>query len=260
MEVEEMPVLKYTVQLYYRPIIKDAFETEIPPPVQVASGVLIQNSRKFFLVTCKHVFDNIKIDDVIILTSMGFAVRLPSLVRFVNDANDSIDLALIELKDDRVKELQSIYSFLPYKNVGFSHVFDEELYYMLFGYVNKKTKLEDKAFFSDTFGYLTTTRQYKNFEKLGFSYKNNVSLEYNRKQSYLDEDIRMLGFKELKGMSGGGIWLSVEGKRRNTYNYILVGIMIEERIERGFVIGTKISLLEKTLNEIQTNKPTSSGS
>jgi hypothetical protein len=86
----------------------------------------------------------------------------------------------------------------------------------------KQTKLKGKAFFSDTFGYLATIRQYKNFEKLGFSYDNNVSLEYNRKQSYLDDDIRILSFKDLKGMSGGGIWLSVEGKRRNTYNYVLV--------------------------------------
>jgi len=125
MEVEEMPVLKYTVQLYYRPIIKDAFESEIPPPVQIASGVLIQNSRKFFLVTCKHVFDNIKTDDVIILTSIGFAVRLPDTVKFVNDVNDSIDLALIEIKGARVKELKSVYSFLPYKHLGFNHVFDE---------------------------------------------------------------------------------------------------------------------------------------
>jgi hypothetical protein len=251
MDIEEVPVLKYTVQLYYSPVPKEPFEVDILPPVQIASGVLIQNSRCFFLITCKHVFDNIKIDDVVILTSMGFAVRLSDTIRFVNDANDSIDLALIELKDERVRELQSVYSFLPYKNLGFSHVFDEQLYYMLFGYVNKKTKLEDNAFFADPFGYLTTVRQYRNFEKLGFSYENNISLEYSRKQSYLDDDVRMLGFKDLKGMSGGGIWLSIEGKRRNTYNYILVGIMIEERIERGFVIGTRISLIEKHLNEIQ---------
>lgn len=179
---------------------------------------------------------------------MGFSVRLPNVVIFVNDANDSIDLALIELKNYRVKELKSVYSFLPYKYLGFGHAFDGELWYMLFGYVNKKTKLEDYAFLADPFGYLTTIRQYRNFEKLGFSYENNVSLEYSRKQSFLQEEVRMLGIKDLKGMSGGGIWLSVEGKRLNTYNYILVGIMTEERIDRGFLIGTRISLIEEHIN------------
>jgi hypothetical protein len=48
MDIEEMPVIKYTVQLYFRPIIKDSFEINIPPPVQIASRVLIQGSRSFF--------------------------------------------------------------------------------------------------------------------------------------------------------------------------------------------------------------------
>ncbi len=248
MFVEGGPILKYTVQLYLSPPNQRRFEDDILPPIQIASGVLIQNSSKFFLLTCKHVFDNIKIDDVVILTSMGFAVRLPTAVTFVNDANDSIDLALIELKGYRVKELKSVYSFLSYKYLGFGHVFNEESWYMLYGYVNKKTKLEGYGFFSEPFGYLTTIRQYRNFEKLGFSYDNNISLEYSRKQSYLGEDTRMLGLKELKGMSGGGVWLSVAGKRRNTYDYILVGILIEERIDRGFIIGTRISLIEKHIN------------
>ncbi|MEJ5996238.1 hypothetical protein WG904_17545 [Pedobacter sp. Du54] len=248
MDTEEFPVLKYTVQLYYSPAQNQQLDSDHSPPLQIASGVLVQTSKKFFLITCKHVFDNIKIDDVVILTSMGFAVRLPDSVKFLNDANDSIDLAIIELKSYRVSELKTVYSFLPYKYLGFSHEFDEELWYMLFGYVNKKTELEDKAFYAPTFGYLTTIRRYRNFEKLGFSYENNVSLEYSRKQSFLDEEVKMLGFKELKGMSGGGIWLSVAGRRRNTYNYILVGIMIEERIDRGFVIGTKIGLIEKHIN------------
>jgi hypothetical protein len=39
----------------------------------------------------------------------------------------------------------------------------------------------------------------------------------------------------------------VAGKKPDTFNYILVGIMIEERINRGFVIGTKIGLIEKQL-------------
>lgn len=144
----------------------------------------------------------------------------------------------------RIKELKSLYSFLPYRNLGFKHEFDEELFYMLYGFINKKTKLESHAFFVEPFGYLSTFRRYKKIEKFGFSYENNVTLEYSRKQSYLDDNVRMLGYKDLKGLSGGGIWLSVEGRMPNTYNYILVAIMIEERIERGFIVGTRIKPLE----------------
>lgn len=248
---DDFPISKYTVQLYYAPVKQNPIvDEENTHPEQIASGVLIQYFTKYFLVTCKHVFDNIKQEDVIIWLSAGFAVRLPNEVEFINDDKDSIDLALIEMKAERLEALKSQYSFLATEYIGLDHQFDEELYYMLYGYINKKTLRDGFSFFADTFGFLTNIRRYSKIEKLGFSYENNITLEYNcRKQSnlYEDDEKRLFGPKDLKGLSGGGIWLSVEGKNPETYNYILVGIMIEERIDRGFVIGTKIALVEKSL-------------
>lgn len=249
---EEFPVTKYTVQLYYSPIKEDT-STDIKdsPPQQIASGVLIKGTSQYLLLTCKHVFDNIRIDDVIILTSEGFAIRLPNEAAFINDDKDSIDLALIRFKSEKLKALKSHYSFLPSKYLGFEHIFDEELWYMLFGFINKRTTLEGSLFYVESFGYLTGIRHYKKLESLGFSYDNNITLEYNRRkqENFDDDDVRKFGPRDLRGLSGGGIWLSVAGKKRNTYNYILVGIMIEERIDRGFVIGTKISLIKKSLEK-----------
>ena len=253
---EEFPVAPYTVQLYYSPE-RDYFPLAPgdPPPQQIASGVLIKNATKYFLVTCKHVFDNINLEDVVILIGAGLAVRLPNEVTFINDEKDSIDLALIQMKGARLSGLKSHYSFLPRRYLGFDHIFDEELWYMLFGFRNKKTTREGYAFYVESFGFLTGIKRYKKFEKLGFSYDNNITLEYNRrKQSdfggdFGGVDTRQFGPKDLKGLSGGGIWLSVAGKKPETYNYILVGIMIEERIDRGFIIGTKIGLIEEWLRK-----------
>lgn len=248
---EEFPVLKYTVQLYYCPIKeKTSSGIDVSPLQQIASGILIRSASKYFLLTCKHVFDNIRVDEVVVLISGGFAVRLPNEVTFINNENDSIDLALIQLKAERVSGLKTLYSFLPSKNLGFKHIFDDELFYMFFGFINKKTTLQNYAFNVESFGFLTGVRRYKKIEKMGFNYDNNITLEYNcRKQSDLcdEKDSRKFGPKDLKGLSGGGIWLSVAGKKPETYNYILVGILIEERIDKGFVIGTKIDLIEKSL-------------
>lgn len=244
--IEEFPVLKYTVQLYYSPIKEGESEyIDDSSPMQIASGILIKNASKYFLLTCKHVFDNIKTEDVIILTSAGFAVRLPTEVKFINNENDSIDLALIHLRAERVDHLKAHYSFLTKKNLGLKHIFDEDLWYMMFGFINKRTTLKSSEFYVESFGFLTYIRRYKKIEKIGFSYDNNITLEYNRrKQGNLNDDLSSFGYKDLKGLSGGGIWLSVQGKTSGTFKYILVGIMIEERIDRGFVIGTKIGLLE----------------
>jgi len=249
MDPEEFPVTKYTVQLYYFPFSETVSSIDRDDaPVQVASGVLIKGRSKYFLLTCKHVFDHIKISDVIILTSSGFSVRLPDAIKFVNNDADSIDMALVELKNERLAELKSRYSFLPYKNLGFNHVFDEDLFYMLYGYINKHTELKEQAYFEvASFAHLTNIRYYKKFEELGFNYDQNISLEYNRRKQSDFEEVRKVGPKDLKGMSGGGIWLSVAGRKRDTYRYLLVGIMIEERLERGFIIGTKIRLIENEL-------------
>ena len=249
MNTEGFPVLKYTVQLYYSPKKEIRLsDIEDTPPMQIASGILIKGTSKYFLLTCKHVFDNIKAEDVVILTSAGFAVRIPDEIKYINNDNDSIDLALIPLKEERLQHLKTHYSFLPKKNLGFKHVFDEDLWYMMFGFINRRTTLKSHGFHVESFGFLTGIRHYKKIEKIGFNYENNITLEYNRrKQGDFNDETSSFGYKDLKGMSGGGIWLSVAGKKPDTYNYILVGIMIEERIDRGFVIGTKIDLIESAI-------------
>lgn len=241
MEPEEFPLLNYTVQLYYAPKKQGV----TPHPIPIASGILIKGKSKFFLVTCTHVFDGISVEDVVILTSMGFAVRLADTVFHLNKGDSSIDITLIEMKSHRLNELKGHYTFLPFRYIGLTHDFDPDLYYMMFGFISKQTTRDDIAFMVESFGYLTNSRQYKNFSKLGFDYANNVTLEYNvRKQGSFTDEQRYIGFRDLKGLSGGGIWLSIQGKKRDTYNYTLVGIMIEERKDRGFIIGTKINLIQ----------------
>jgi hypothetical protein len=249
MEIEEFPVLKSTVQLYYSPRkSRSSSYVDVGSPVQIASGILIKNDSKFYLLTCKHVFDNINTYDVVVFIGAGLAVRLPYKIEYINNENDSIDLALIQLKGERVRGLKSCYTFLPSVNLGFNHIFDEELYYMLFGFINKRTSLKGIAFHTESFAFLTGIRRYKKIEKMGFSYDNNITLEYNRrKQGNFEDDSSSFGFKDLKGLSGGGVWLSVEGKKPDTFDYLLVSILIEERIDRGFVIATKVDLLRNFL-------------
>jgi hypothetical protein len=248
----DFPVFPYTVQLFHSPESKlHPDHISLRAPQQIASGVLIESDRGFFLITCKHVFDSIDVYDVIILTTWGFSVRpLPENVRFIDNENRSIDLAFIRFTDDQVSALLARNEFLPVKDLGFGHAFDSELFYMMFGFINKQTKREDIEFYSTAFGYLTSFRRYRKIGKLGFSYDNNVTLEYTvKKQAPLEYegDQRSMGRRDLKGLSGGGIWLSVPGNQPDTFNYLLVGIMIEERIDRGFIVGTKIDAVETFL-------------
>ena len=246
MKPEEFPVLKYTVQLYYLQI-GDLYDQH---PIQIASGVLLSYNLKFYLITCKHVFDCIKPEDIFILTTSGFAVRLPNKLKLYNGENDSVDLALIRLTGHKVKELKRRYSFLPQKYIGIKYSFDEDLFYMFFGFVNSKTKRDGYVFSVEPLACLTSIRNYKKFEEKGYNYTNNVTLEYNRRKlSDFEGDGRKLGFKDLTGMSGGGVWLSVRGEKPNTYDYILVAIMIEQRLNKGIIVATKIELIETMFDD-----------
>lgn len=236
----DLPVTKYTVQLFFSPL------DSLQHPEQIASGVLIEVNSKYFLATCKHVFNSIKIEDVVILTVAGLAVRLPDDVVYIKESDDSIDIALVKFDHGRIRALKERYSFLCDENIDLEHFFKEDLYYVFFGFINKQTSLNKTVFSVDPFAYLTVSRKYKKIERLGFNYKNNVTLEYNRrKQSFIDSNAKEMGPKDLKGLSGEGIWLSTKDKfAPYHYRYILVGILIEERTERGFVIGSKIGLIK----------------
>jgi hypothetical protein len=248
LEQEELPVFKYSVQLYYAPMKLHGDDDH--PPLQIASGVLIKYKSKFYLTTCKHVFDTILPSDVIIFTEGGFAVRLPNKATFLSGKRDSIDLALIRLSTLRVRELKRQYFFLPSRNIGFNHLFSEELSYMLLGFVSSKTKRDQYVFYSMSFGFLTVLKNFKQPEKLGVDYKSNITLEYNRRKMYeldFSDDVRVLGYKDLTGLSGGGVWLSTAGKKPHTFDYILVAIMTQQRINRGFVVATKVDLIQSMI-------------
>jgi hypothetical protein len=237
-------LLKSTAQLFFHSTKAGA--TNIPE--QIASGIFIKTNDKFFLLTCKHVFENIKGNDVIIFIHSGKIVRLTSKIEFVS-TNENIDLAVIELNPLQAKNIEEQYSFLHYKNIEFYHDFNNSKMYMLLGFINKQTLLENKSFKAMPFGYLTTIKNIKKIGEIGFNYLENITLGYNRrKQSFIDSSSINFGPKDLKGLSGGGIWFCKQHPNvPNLLDCSLVGLMIEERIERGFIIGSKISLIQETL-------------
>lgn len=78
---DEFPVLEYTVQLYYSPKDKAVnLSGKEYEPILIASGILVKEKVRYYLLTCKHVFTNISSRDVVILTSLGFVVRLPEKI------------------------------------------------------------------------------------------------------------------------------------------------------------------------------------
>ncbi|HET7117047.1 MAG TPA: hypothetical protein VFI29_11180 [Hanamia sp.] len=242
----DISLLYYTPQLYYYPFYTEEDKRKVlkAVPEQVGSCVLFKTDKEFFLITTKHSFDHIQASDIIIFLKGDNIIHLPNDTGFNISTKqlDNIDMLIIRLPFDIVEKLSTRYSFLHYKNIDFNHNFDLEKPYMLLGFINRQTDLKNNKFSATPFGFLTTTKQYKKIDTLGFTYFENIILKYNRrKQSFLFDTTISFGPKDLKGLSGGGIWYCQQDLQRPHLNFcFLVGIMIQERTNRGIMIGTKI--------------------
>lgn len=243
MEIE-ISLSKYTPQLYYFPIINNEFKHKAPE--QIASAVLFTTGTDNFLITAKHVFNNIQPNDIIIFLNGDSTVRLSGDIGFfvIQDRHDNLDIAILKLSIELSVGLKHCYSFLHYKNIDFSHEYADNNTYMLLGYINHQTKLKSKVFTAPPFVFLTKIKPLKKITELGLNNIENITLKYSRRQqSFLFDNVISFGPKDLTGLSGGGIWFCRADKGTPHLQYCsLVGIMTEQLrgTNRGIVVGTKI--------------------
>jgi len=245
----DISLLNYTPQLYYYPFHTEEDKRKVlkAVPEQVGSCVLFKTDKEFFLTTTKHTFDNIQASDIIIFLNGDNIIHLPNDTGFNISTKqlDNIDILIVKLPFDIVEKLSTRYFFLDYKYIDFNHNFDSVKSYRLLGFINRQTDLKNNKFSATPFEFRTTTKHYKKIDTLGFNYFENIILKYNRrKQSYLLDNTISFGPKDLKGLSGGGIWYCQQDLQRPHLNFcFLVGVMIQERTNRGIVIGTKIKFI-----------------
>jgi len=250
--INENSLLNFTPQLYYCPTKKNIIEKKILE--QVASGVLINTGSDNFLITANHVFKNIQINEIIVLIN-GESVQLIGKIGFyiIENGHDNLDIAILKLSNELSDKIKKKYAFLHYKNIDFSHTYHPDNMYMLLGFINHQTKLKGHTFLATPFGFLTQTKTLKKIETTGLNYRENITLKYNRrKQTFISEEKKSIGPRDLTGLSGGGIWHSKAGKEQPHIEcYFLVGIMIEQLggTNRGIVVGTKINTLLQILSE-----------
>lgn len=227
-------------QLFYLP------KNSAGLPEPLASAVLV-NIGDHFLVTAKHVFEKKSINEVFIFIGPGKIVRLYGDLGFYLPVGerDTLDIAMLRLPEDLVKNLSQRYSFLHHKNIDFTSKHQTASEFMLYGFVANQTELKNRIFESNQFGMLTKSRKIPANHPSGFSNKENIWLSYNRrKQSFIDSSSRNIGPKDLRGLSGGGVWAVFDHEiHPHRRYYMLVGIMIEQRIDRGYIISSGTQML-----------------
>jgi hypothetical protein len=243
-------LLNFSPQLYHYLPGNSAANNRVPE--QIASGVLFTTGESYFLLTAKHVFKDRQINDIIIFLVGDAIVGLGGDIGYfiVDKEYDNLDIAILKLNIEVSEKLKTRYLFLHVKNLDFTHTYDPANFYMMLGYINKQTVLTGQTFSATPFAFLTQIKRFKRINSLGLTDAENITLRYNRrKQAFYFDDKIQFGPKDLRGLSGGGIWYCKKDKTTDKMYFSLVGIMIEHIYgkNRGIVVGTKIRLAAEIL-------------
>lgn len=243
----------FTPQLFYYPKFSSDAELRCLEPEPLASGVLINIQGRPFLITAKHIFDNMNatIRDIAIFLPHGF-ISLDGIVAFhqCTTEHDILDIAVIELPVDRAQALEREYKFLPWQNMNINHTLNNEGNYFFCGFINYQTERKGKTYKITPFSFKTKLKEDIRIDNLGFDPTYNIPLRYNkRKQRRGTENYKSKGPKEMQGLSGCGIW-NIHRNHATRHNiFSLVGIMIEGILERGVLFGTHIRLVAPLLKD-----------
>jgi hypothetical protein len=244
-------IVKHTPQIFYLPQKNGKVEVE-----PWASGVLIQLSEQYFLISAGHIFDDVTPDRLGIIIKDTFQV-LGGFVNYTptktSKENNQIDLCIWKIEENVVKKIKNVFQFLDLNKTPFDYDIINTPNYLLYGYPLSRTKKNPikRKITPEAFCFLTKVASSNLYKNYGFETHSNVVLEYDilKIQSFGSNIIKK-GPKP-KGISGGGLWfipnLLMEKGKCPIYN--LVGILTEYISESDIVVATRIHLVGEILRQ-----------
>jgi hypothetical protein len=237
-------ILKSTIQFFC--------DDQRGRPAPTASGLLISIDNRYFMLTAAHVIAEDYNNTFIILPEkelqLGGLLHFTPLPKSGKRADDKIDIAVMELEESVVTDIQKSFDFITLANIGIGHKGVDLPYYYSVGYPASKTK---KVWGKDEisaipFPYQTEIAVDFNYAKWGFSPKSHIHKA-----------------PSLSGISGSGLWFLQDFAHPQMINTKkLIGLVIEQKnkgVNNQGIIATRIDLVTEFLRQhFHLNIPKSS--
>ncbi len=242
--------LKFTIQFFYDNVKGD--------PSPTGSGLLLKFNNRFFMLTAAHVIAEDYNDLFIILPEkelrLGgqlFSTPLPPSGR---REDDKIDIAVLELNNETVKEIGEDFSYISVDEIGLSHkcIIDQQKY-LTVGYPASKTKkIWNKDEISALlYPYVSEVADDFDYKRFGFSKNTHIAIRFDGYITYLNNDNKQIAPK-LNGISGCGLWyLDNFPSTDQDKNKLLIGFILERRREEGnkALVATRIDLVTEFIRQ-----------
>jgi hypothetical protein len=228
------------------PILR--YKRETDEPESHGSGILIEISGRFILLTAAHVLDGADDSDLragvnesfVSLNGMWYRTRLPSSG---NREHDKVDIGYCVLEDDEtLSELQSSDRVLNRSDVILNEPLPG-LSLRVCGYPVTRIEFGDdhsvRTDLTSVEGHEITPKEY---EALGLDPNVNIAIRYNRKRMFSPRLARTITpVHKLEGMSGGGIFVESSDDQPPFVKFQLVGITTNHSmVNRSIVYGTRL--------------------
>ncbi|MES2835937.1 MAG: hypothetical protein V4667_00310 [Bacteroidota bacterium] len=218
--------------------------------------IYLKTSKNHYLISAAHVFDFIKNRIGILLENEGLMspggeVYL-SQNAFLSEnerMNDKIDIGVLKLNNSIVTKLNSCYKKpLTFKNIEISSQ-NKNSRYIIYGFPtgNKFTKVlyGSKKINSNAFMYYTHELNNINYEKNGYSKKENILLYLDPENIATANSVNKSKIDDLRGLSGCGVWKICNEKTH--YELKLIGIINFNKKGTNYVVATRIDFITEYL-------------
>ncbi len=233
-----------------------------PSAIPLGNGIFLKINDDRYLISAGHLLN---LEDWPKLIVPGAEDRLVLLNGVVvstyqnSKTNNPIDFALLKFSDQQNKHfLNGQLAFCNPSNIIVNHKVEQNGYYVIAGYpVSGMKKKSGKAEFKPIpVKFLTYPIENEKYEKYGFNPDHFILVKYQRKLAPFGSKEKQIT-KELTGISGSGLWYIPDWDDRNSDipKFYLVGIMVENYKEKGFLAAVRIDFATETIKQFFINSP-----
>lgn len=220
---------------------------------QHGTGVFVKIGTKYFLFSAAHVFDDF--ESLFISIQEGKTLIKPGGNIITNNPkkdrkSDELDMGILILDDQSVKDLSIDYSFIESSNLEINHISIDFTCYVVFGYPSSWSKKSHSrnSFHSVPFFNITKCVNLKEYEKFQRNEYLNLIIEYDRQNTPNLKSKSLNNGPNLFGISGCGLWYINPFDLKSHPK--LIGIMNEWPISnRNRLISTRIDAYTEILRK-----------
>lgn len=228
-----------------------------PSAIPLGCGLYLRIKEEYFLISAGHLLN---LEDWPKLATPGNNDTLVNLngiiiTTFENQNTDNIiDFAVLKFAKRQIKHLiNGQLAFINYSNIIVNHKVEKNGYYVIAGYpVSGVKKTSGKAEFTPIpVKFLTYPVENKKYENHNFNPDHFILVKYQRKLAPFNSAEKQIT-KELKGISGSGLWYVPSWKelKNGVPKFYLVGIMTENHKNKGFLVALRIDFITESINQI----------